>query len=279
MFDPFAAVSDAAGQIDSEAANSATVKMLISSMPADTLKIGRDKGNPNMPGTIEQVLGYNKATGEVRVVGDEELESIVHLKHGIMTKKNLTAGALLMIVQALNKVPKNQCPAIMLAIVFAMLQLSLKGFTALSIMQQAAVAVLFIPSPSAFSSLCDVAEMIEQIDLTETLQPLDHVCCSHDEGSDKLKQNKMLLYLIMLVFGEIQRRCIASLQPGKQGNSNVAAMVGRLVALGLVSVVECEQKGSVTPPRSCGAGCTHMHGFQVHVRLTAQTVGPLSPKV
>ena len=253
-FNPFAALASADLEMAAEDANSVVVKALVKALPDATLNVGADKGGS---GTIETVLGYNRLSDSVRIVGDDELEAMVHLKHGIMTKNNMSAGALLMVVQALNKVPDNQCPLIILAIAYAMLQLSLKGFTQLTLMQQAAVAVLFIPSSAGYTALCNVAEALEQIDLKETLENLDHVCACHDEGSDNLKRNCLLFYLIMLVHGLKQRRCVGLLQPGKRGPENAAAMIERGMTVGLCDNIECPLNGEVNASRCAPTARTH----------------------
>lgn len=256
-FDPLAAISGASAKMAEEDANSVVVKQLLNALPDATRNVGADgKGGS---GTIETVLGYDRLSKSVRAVGDDELEAMVHLKHGIMTKENLSAGALLMVVQALNKVPYNQCPLIILAVAYAMLQLSLRGFTKLTLMQQAAVAVLFIPSTAGYTALCNVAEALEQIDLKETLEHLDHVCACHDEGSDNLSRNNLLLYLIMLVNGLKQRRCVGLLQPGKRGSENAAAIIERGMAVGLCESVGCSAEGSVSASRCAPTAHTHCH--------------------
>ena len=209
-FDAAAASRAAAAEMEAEDQNSEVVMQVLMCLPNDTRLVGSRgvAGGARSAGNIEAVLGFDPRTERVSVVDESELEGLVHLKHGIMVASNLSGGALLSLSLALTKVPDASCPLILAAVTFALLQLAVKGFTRLSILQQAAVAVLFIPSPAGFTTLNEVAEALELIDLKETASQLSHVSACHDEGADKQKRNNLLLYLILLVHGMVQRRFI-----------------------------------------------------------------------
>lgn len=134
-FDPFGASAAAEVTLDEEAENEKVVLQVLNALPDTTRHVGR-RGNG--PGNIEAVLGYDPNSGSVRLVPEDDLEGFIYGKHGIMVATNLMGGTILALAVSLNKVPDSQSMLIIAAVVYATLQLALKGFISLTRMQQAA---------------------------------------------------------------------------------------------------------------------------------------------
>lgn len=134
-FDPFEASAAAEVTLDEEAENEKVVLQVLNALPDTSRHVGR-RGNG--PGNIEAVLGYDPNSGSVRLVPEDDLEGFIYGKHGIMVATNLMGGTILALAVSLNKVPDSQSMLIIAAVVYATLQLALKGFISLTRMQQAA---------------------------------------------------------------------------------------------------------------------------------------------
>ena len=204
-----AAASSAASVLADEALLEESVREVLGAIPTTTLRRGADGAGP---GHIQRLLNFTpnlkssnpNSKAERASIENERaelrdlhldgvwspeppatttrIEHDLYEKVGLMRRETVDPGAMVALVQALNKVPLNAGPNIIRAVLFCALPLLLSGFAQLPVPQRAAFVCIMAPGIAGLLSMRDAVEAMETVSMKEDMDCVTHMCTLMDEG-------------------------------------------------------------------------------------------------